>query len=414
MNIHQKWLKRFRFLTQALIISGALNIGLIATFFYFVLKDRQRSIVYELKPSSGEKTGQELTLAEALMQFSTLSFRELASYLAIKDHIEDGYTYRDIALACLVKYHHFNISSALPGQMLQKRTLIFSKKDSPIKTNMFIFAGLSDYHFDAICHYAYTEKWPLTPEGLFLLLQKWKKPWDDTLKQTFFVTEEFHLIRTLFHRSNVSIEPDLLLKMLCEGDWAMLEDFVNKQRKESDLSETTRRIVLLNYIYKKSPSAASILLQCDFLFGVKRLDDKTICLILDLLSKKTEDVEQFCFELIKSSRADEVWKKSAQLLYRFEGEELKEPYDHKETLKRFVLSKVLQEKWGEKEKELKPLAEVVFGKKSNVISYTVEDGDTLWKIARRYKIDIDELIEYNHLKTDCIYPGSQLNIPREE
>ena len=38
------WASRAKWLTQALIISGTLNIGLIATFVYFVLKDKQASL----------------------------------------------------------------------------------------------------------------------------------------------------------------------------------------------------------------------------------------------------------------------------------------------------------------------------------------------------------------------------------
>ena len=35
---------RAKWLTQALIISGTFNIGLISTFVYFVLKDKQEAL----------------------------------------------------------------------------------------------------------------------------------------------------------------------------------------------------------------------------------------------------------------------------------------------------------------------------------------------------------------------------------
>lgn len=37
------WIRRTKWLTQALIISGTLNIGLLATFIYFVIQDKQQS-----------------------------------------------------------------------------------------------------------------------------------------------------------------------------------------------------------------------------------------------------------------------------------------------------------------------------------------------------------------------------------
>ncbi len=42
--------------------------------------------------------------------------------------------------------------------------------------------------------------------------------------------------------------------------------------------------------------------------------------------------------------------------------------------------------------------------------YTVKQGDTLWKIALQYNMDLDHLMKSNHLKGDLIHPGQKLKI----
>jgi len=47
-------------------------------------------------------------------------------------------------------------------------------------------------------------------------------------------------------------------------------------------------------------------------------------------------------------------------------------------------------------------------------SYTVQSGDTLWKIAKKYQIGLSEIIEENpQIKNpDMIYPKQKINIPK--
>ncbi|WLR43772.1 peptidoglycan DD-metalloendopeptidase family protein [Bacillus carboniphilus] len=43
----------------------------------------------------------------------------------------------------------------------------------------------------------------------------------------------------------------------------------------------------------------------------------------------------------------------------------------------------------------------------------VEKGDTLWAISRKYQVTVDELMEWNSLKSDLIYPKQELQINGE-
>lgn len=44
------------------------------------------------------------------------------------------------------------------------------------------------------------------------------------------------------------------------------------------------------------------------------------------------------------------------------------------------------------------------------ILYTVKEGDTLTKIARRYKISVEDLRQINNLKSDLIVIGQVLKV----
>src|ERR1700722_18078193 len=122
------WTRRNRWLTQALIISGTLNIGLIATFAYFVLKEKQETLAIELKPAA-KNVSAPTTNAQLLRSYSLLPYQELLLRLENKDLIEEGLTKRDLALACLAAFHHFNLSKALGGLSLQERTLPLTNQE---------------------------------------------------------------------------------------------------------------------------------------------------------------------------------------------------------------------------------------------------------------------------------------------
>lgn len=52
------------------------------------------------------------------------------------------------------------------------------------------------------------------------------------------------------------------------------------------------------------------------------------------------------------------------------------------------------------------------GTSSSARTHTVEDGETLWGIARRYEVTVDAVREANEMDSETIRPGQALRIPR--
>ena len=402
------WVRRNRWLTQALIISGTLNIGLIATFAYFVVKEKQETLVIELKPTSKEAT-HPVTNSQLLRSYSLLPYQELLLRLESKDLIEEGFTKRDLSLACLVAFHHFNLDKALGGLDLQKRTIPFTNSEGQETIDIPVFPGLADYQFQAIIQYAKTEKWPLTSQGLFYELKRSSSSHDPTLLDAFYLSPEYHAVYTLLAKTGIAISREQTIELICQGEWKSLSDLTYAQRFSLDLTRDKRRLFLLDYLNNHSMLAAKILLDSDLDFILKRFDDAQILNILDLYPEKNSTVENFAKELFISPRTDALRKRAASILFALAGEPLPEPYDHQIALQRFF-----------PQPTPKPIEVVTPTKapvpaapsvKSKKRLHTIEPGDSLWKIARKYHVSVEAIMRLNHLETEKLRLGKQLEIP---
>ena len=67
-----------------------------------------------------------LTNAEVLRAYCEKSFVELVQLLEDGQLLEHGYAKRDLALAVLVAFHHFNLERALGGMVVSQRQILFS------------------------------------------------------------------------------------------------------------------------------------------------------------------------------------------------------------------------------------------------------------------------------------------------
>lgn len=396
-SVVARWVKKFRILTLALIFSGALNIGFIASFIFSAMRDRQESLSIAL-PGKGEQKVAS-TVEQVLAHMGKLSFHELVPYLTNKEWVEQGLAKRDLALACLASFHYFNLEKALSGLPQQRRSISLSAD-----TQVEVYLGLNEQQFEAILRFAYEEKWPLTAKGLAAFLKKFPEERESSLVQAFCVTPEFHFLQTLFQKTNTPQDPALLVQLAIEGDWELLARFAREQSEKLDLTIEKRRSLLREYLAQKSPTAALLWLATDASFAAKKFEDQQVIDLIQLLNQKTPEAEKLCLELLRSPRSDAVWQSAVLRLYTYTGEPLPSPFDLKTAIARFLPS-------APEQVAPQPIAASPSAARSTYIQHVVKDGENLWKIAKNYKVRVDDIVKCNDLEKDLLYPGMMLRIP---
>jgi LysM repeat protein len=275
-----------------------------------------------------------------------------------------------------------------------------------------LYPGLGEEQFDAIIRFAYREKWPLMARGLFELLQKLPAPKEESLCQAFSMTSEFSALQRLFQKTEAAQDVATLMDLATEGTWDLLGGFTQEQAQLLDLSVEKRRRFLLSCLAHRSKTAAKLLLKTDFEFSFKRLDDRGICDMLMLLQENIEEVPGFCVALLASSRSDLVRKTAAERLYAIAGEVAPTPFDVQEAIARFCPAQknvVVPAPVIAAAAEVRVSAPPVVSK--SVCYHTVAEGDTLWKIARQYKVKVEDLVQINDIENGRLYPGMTLQVP---
>ena len=475
-----------------LIFSGSINIIFLAYFFYGFIQEHPPTPYFELKPAKIHEEQRSIaadkTDIEMIRYFRRMPMDWLVSRLNDVQLVENGYTQRDLVLASLIEFHHFDINRALanlppPDQI---RIISYGQFRDGTVAELRVFPGLSEKYFSAIYAFAKTERWPLTTKGLFLALQRQEKGQKEpSLGEAFFMTSDFNVVEMLFNRSGVFVERDELLAVLLEGDWPLLDSFVQQQKISQDLSVARRQSFLLEYIQRQSKSAAKLILKTEGSFAARKLDDVKVLQILQLMDEKSAEGENFAALILISPRSDSVWKLAAKRLYEYSEEPVPENLVRERVLARFVpgygvnplngmkiessissakekddsapLLKTVQPEKTEANQNKKPMTscakestpksgvekKVVLVKKNEPLSlpetklklsnttplkvttqklklniskpktslYIVQEGDTLWKISRRFNIDVEVIRAFNQLNTDLLTPGRTLKIP---
>ncbi|MEX0962103.1 MAG: LysM domain-containing protein [Simkaniaceae bacterium] len=391
------WVKKIRKLTQILIVSGSLNVAFLATLIYFALPKKEifiKSTSYRTPPLTTSHL-------KVLQNYFETSYESLLQELENEEQIFDGFSYRDLALSCLVSFHDFDIERALPGFPLQKREMAYLNKSGGEQVELTLFPGLKKEHFVAISDFASKERWPLTTKGLFFELQSLKQP-PSSLVSSFLLTKEFHAIEILFNHLPAPVSKEILLSLLLQGSWDRLASFVKRHQDLDALSPLERREFLLDYAGGGSTYAATLLVATDRDFVQHELDDERLVSVMSNLQILTEETESLVKELLYSLRSDKVRTLAGVKLYALLGERPPEPYDHFTTLKRFL---------PEFFDEITP--QMVNDQPSHSSKrYRIKEGDTLWHISRDYKVSVDEILKANNLKSAYLLPvGKELIIP---
>lgn len=371
----KKWLLKIFFL------SIGLNCCLFSLLFFFTLKEHFffTHLAFSFKPS--HKIAPLPSTHPLTTAYNNCSFQELVELLQNKSMVTKELSIRDLALTLLVKEYYFAIEEALPQKYLQKEEL---------PSMITFYSDINEHDFACLYAYAKSERYPYSDEGLFIHLQN---EYDSLLASTFIRTERFHLVRALFSEREPPLEDTLLLQLLLEGDWKLLENLYKEQRERLEFSSIRRIQFLSNYLEKQSPLAAYLLLIMDYEHVLEKFDDHKLLTMIGLIEKKSTVTVKFIEALAFGTHTERVVQAAQEKLESFGGL----------FPTRFTEPAVIG--------ELRPVFREPFLTNSVANTYIVEAGDSLWLIAKRHNVSIESLKQVNHLQNDVVRPGQRLKIP---
>lgn len=397
------------------MLSGAVNILLAAYLLFPYIKDNPAipAIVPVMPNEAVTSARPNLTNKQVLGSFKERSFDQLLHKLTDPTLVENGYTVRDLALGYLAGNYYFDVNRAIGSQSLEQRRQLVLDKDKKID----LFPGMTDLHFLSIKKFAQVERWPFTAEGLFYLLKKNRQ--NSSLADAFFLTNEFINIELLFSYNKIEIPKKRILEILLDGGWAAVQEYLAERKKSQDTSQNRLREWLLGYVRKGSKTAAYVLIEKDFQFALLKLDNNDVIKVLSLLTDHTVEAKQFALAALTSPRNDAVWQLAAVRLYEYEGEEAPKKFLHHAALSRFVPRQEIQANEGIVEENASELpkapAMAIIPKKQPAQQrykiYVVQEGDSLWKISKRFKVDIEVIKKHNKIEGDLLKPGAHIKLP---
>lgn len=361
-GMETNWQGRAKWLAQILIISVTLNAGLVATLCYFAVRDRQTFMAYDLTPLDYRPARASLsqTNEEVLSALSESSYEDLIRLLGDDTLIEEGYAIRDLALTTLCAFHHFDLERAAPLIDVPVKQAIFTNGDDE-KIALTFYPNLTNQHFDAIQAFARFEKYPLTTEGIFMRLVA--APNTKDLQKAFTRTFEFQALQSLFRHAGDPLTDDQLMMFLLAHDWASIQKSAEHLRRYPHFTLETKRDILTLFLRDQSKIAAELLASQDTDYVIKRLSNGDLQQLLSLLPDEHPARSTIIAAAERSLRPDFT----------------------------------------------SPVAQVqAFEPRTHLI----REGDTLWDIARHYRVNLESLKKYNNIQSEYrLMPGNKLLIP---
>ncbi len=357
-------LKRNRILTQITILSVTLNVALMTTLLV-----QKNSL-----PPIESFTVQHIvsrTNADVLKEFFTLEFNSLVQRLTNKTLLQDGYTHRDLALSVLVGYHYLNIEKALSGFSLDKRKCKFAHVDGGEEFELLLYPGLQDWHFDMLENYIGREKWPLTNEGLFYELKKELDHPEKALVRAFVSTDDFYTVLASIKRFDEAVKGEHLLKIILSCRWHHLAHFIECQKKRPQQSRNLVRELMHAEVSLGNKEVARFWLSIDEEYVYRKLSDEDALRMVALIEPTDHLQSQLLEKFSSSMRSSKVVDASKNAL-NIEKTSVKE---------------------------------------APRVVHRVQSGESLWKISRKYKVSINDIVRENHLSSERLYIDQELIIP---
>jgi hypothetical protein len=382
--------KSQRWVFQSLFLSVTLNVILLGVFFYFFIHDNPLHFSYH--PKETLHTGKPPMPIGFLKRLPDVSYEHLLELLNDERKMETGFRVCEVALGALAQYHHFDVERALGRGKLSKH--LWEDEES----EFLIFPGLTRGDYETLLCFANTERWPLTLQGLFERIRiEGVEKCDPELIHFFCHTPEFVIFETLFARTYLPIQKRNVLNVALEGGWEIFLTFSQEEQRNIDFSNEMRQHILMGAIDAGSKTAAYLLLITDAQFALCQLEDSRLSRMLDLLTVKTAESCQFVQTVLASSRIETIRQKAMAKMCEYAETEPGRMAGH------------FYEKPGQK--DLHPPFRQVPPAAPPPSVHIVKEGESLWLIARKYHISIDDLMAANQLSTSVIRPGKSLKIP---
>lgn len=358
----------FHKVVLGLIVSVFFNIALTCFLIYSMRQVGVRIISSSAFTPSPHPQACSQNLESALAVAKKRSFHELLEQLGDQSAVSDGYRQCDLALAVLVQDHFFDL------HRFYKPTDIRTFHDAVL------FPSIPDKDFAHIVSFAQTERFPVTAEGLFYALQK--NPHDEHLRAAFFRTEEYIVASTLLGRAydemSKPIDAANIQALLLQGTWKHLAALKQQQQEAQDFSREKRFLFLLSYVPIAPKQASLLLASYEPELTSTRLTDKALQDLLRHLDQ-TEVGKAMAKRLVSRPRSQELLALCTQIVGS-DGTEAVQPVP-------------------------------TTPRKNQAQLYVVQEGDSLWKISRKFHVDLERLREENKLKSDALQPGATLRIP---
>lgn len=311
-----------------------------------------------------------------IKSFNQLSFEQLLSRLDEKRWLTSLYSERDVILGYLVSKKSFNLDAALGHKVYPQKRLRMD--DQTIE----MFLDLTEEDFKNIKRYISTEKWPLTPHGLFNAIKNGSK--DPYLLRALCFTPQFLAVEALFTNADILIKKKDLIDLMIEGSFETLNAFL--QENKGLFSQDVRRSLLLQQINEQSKTALWLLIATDSLFAQSHLNEETVCLVFQLFEEQTLEIALFAQQLLTTSKSEQIYA---------------------------AVSKWLGKYYAKEKLNVPPLAAIPRTINKQYDFHVIQSGESLWGIAKKYDISLELLVKINHLKGNTIYPGKTLKVTKK-
>ena len=339
-----------------LIISLALNVGLATGML---------SLWRMATPSappivSKKKMHLSASFQQTLSQMEALPFHQLASMLRDRTPTSEGYTHADIALALLDGIHQIDLARALgrlPGEQCP-----LSLEGQAI----FLFPQITPGDMNAIALFLKQERWPFRPEKLFTLLKE-GAPLSEksSLIDTFRHFNPFLKLERLFHALYPTFPTEEVLALVLEGSFEDLEASAELMQQNVGTDGQCLSRILLSYALRGSGRGFYLALQIEPDRLAATLSHEEARFLVERASIPTDYLERFLRHLLTGPRPSElkeaVRAKMTQLWPHLVDDFVKQTF-------------------------LKVDVEVA------ARTHRIERGDTIWKIAKKYKVAIGQIM----------------------